>query len=71
MAACLVCCVSRVLFGMSLAMAVLCETYSVRTMLVNEQMKIITLDIKDVSRISQSTNTRNHTEHKILAKQKY
>ena len=30
MAACLVCCVSRILFRMSLAMDVLCATYSVR-----------------------------------------
>ena len=71
MAACLVCCVSRALFSMNLVMDVRCATYSVRTMQINEQMRIITLEIKDLPRICQSTNTRNHTEHKILAKQKY
>ena len=64
-------CVSRILLGKGLAMDVLCATYSVRTMQINEQMRIITLEIKDLPRICQSTNTRNHTEHKILAKQKY
>ena len=83
MAACIVYCVSWCCGSMS---CVLCESYTVQNEpgygcalcnaerennAVNEQMRIITLDIKDLPRICQSTNSRNHTQHKILAKQKY